>query len=72
MAVEAEQHAWDEQGEDWNQEVFPLILDVRGVLRANGIPIRPGPVRCGAAAFAATPLCSAGHDIPVPTSPQGQ
>jgi renierapurpurin 18,18'-hydroxylase len=24
-AVEAEQRAWDEQGEDWNREVFPLI-----------------------------------------------
>jgi hypothetical protein len=24
MAVEAEQRAWDEQGEDWNHEVFPL------------------------------------------------
>ncbi|MFD7561394.1 Rieske 2Fe-2S domain-containing protein, partial [Streptomyces sp. NPDC059835] len=33
MAVEAEQRAWDEQGEDLNQEVFPLILDVRKVLR---------------------------------------
>ena len=45
MAVEAEQRAWDEQGEDWNHEVFPLILDVRGVLRSNGVPIRPGPPR---------------------------
>ncbi|HXY86541.1 MAG TPA: aromatic ring-hydroxylating dioxygenase subunit alpha [Gaiellaceae bacterium] len=43
MAVEAEQRAWDEQGEDWNNEVFPLILDVRDVLRTNGVPIRPGP-----------------------------
>jgi renierapurpurin 18,18'-hydroxylase len=42
MAVEAEQRAWDEQGEDRNHEVFPLILDVREVLRANGVPIRPG------------------------------
>ncbi|MFG3345754.1 Rieske 2Fe-2S domain-containing protein [Streptomyces sp. NPDC048018] len=40
MAVEAEQRAWDEQGADWNQEVFPLILDVRDVLRRNGIPLR--------------------------------
>ena len=44
MAVEAEQRAWDEQGEDRNQEVFPLILDVRDVLRANGVPIRPPEV----------------------------
>ena len=39
MAVEAEQRAWDEQGEDRNHEVFPLILDVREVLRANGVPL---------------------------------
>ncbi|MFC4035667.1 Rieske 2Fe-2S domain-containing protein [Streptomyces polygonati] len=53
MAVEAEQRAWDEQGEDWNQEVFPLILDVRRVLRLNGIPIRPESALCGAAALCA-------------------
>ena len=41
MAVEAEQRAWDEQGEDRNHEIFPLILDVREVLRANGIPLHP-------------------------------
>ncbi|MET7595738.1 aromatic ring-hydroxylating dioxygenase subunit alpha [Streptomyces sp. NPDC005481] len=41
MAVEAEQRAWDEQGEDRNHEVFPLILDVRDVLRSNGVPLRP-------------------------------
>ncbi|MGP3948598.1 Rieske 2Fe-2S domain-containing protein [Streptomyces sp. 7N604] len=51
MAVEAEQLAWDEQGEDWNQEVFPLIVDVRDVLRTNGVPIRPESALCGAAAF---------------------
>jgi phenylpropionate dioxygenase-like ring-hydroxylating dioxygenase large terminal subunit len=39
MAVEAEQRAWDEQGEDRNHEVFPLILDLREVLRANGVPL---------------------------------
>jgi renierapurpurin 18,18'-hydroxylase len=37
MAVEAEQRAWDEQGQDRNHEVFPLILDVRDVLRSNGV-----------------------------------
>ncbi len=47
-AVEAEQRAWDEQGQDRNHEVFPLILDVRGVLRSNGVPIRPDPP-CAAA-----------------------
>ena len=51
MAVEAEQRAWDEQGQDWNREVFPLIIDVRHVLRTNGIPVRPEPALCGAAAF---------------------
>ena len=40
MAVEAEQRAWDEQGQDLNNEVFPLILNVRGVLRSNGVPLR--------------------------------
>jgi renierapurpurin 18,18'-hydroxylase len=38
MAVEAEQRAWDEQGQDRNHEVFPLILDLRDVLRSNGVP----------------------------------
>jgi phenylpropionate dioxygenase-like ring-hydroxylating dioxygenase large terminal subunit len=50
MAVEAEQRAWDEQGEDQNHEVFPLILDVRDVLRTNGVPVR-SPGLCGAAAL---------------------
>ena len=47
MAVEAEQRAWDEQGEDWNHEVFPLIIDVRDVLRSNGVPVHPGSALCG-------------------------
>jgi phenylpropionate dioxygenase-like ring-hydroxylating dioxygenase large terminal subunit len=51
MAVEAEQRAWDEQGEDRNHEVFPLIIDVRDVLRANGVPVRPESAIRGAAAF---------------------
>jgi hypothetical protein len=53
VAVEAEQRAWDEQGEDWNHEVFPLIMDVRQVLRDNGVPLRPVSARCGAAALCA-------------------
>jgi renierapurpurin 18,18'-hydroxylase len=48
MAVEAEQRAWDEQGRDCNHEVFPVILDVRDVLRSNGLPIDSDPL-CGAA-----------------------
>jgi hypothetical protein len=55
MAVEAEQRAWDEQGEDWNREVFPLILDVRDVLRSNGAPIRSGSALCGAASLCSAP-----------------
>ncbi|MFI8836990.1 Rieske 2Fe-2S domain-containing protein [Streptomyces afghaniensis] len=51
MAVEAEQRAWDEQGEDRNHEVFPLILDVREVLRANGVPIRARAAACGGASL---------------------
>ena len=53
MAVEAEQRAWDEQDQDRNHEVFPLILDLRDVLRSNGVPIRPDP------ACAATPCSGA-------------
>lgn len=41
MAVEAEQRAWDEQGGDRNQEVFPLILDLRRMLTDNGVPLAP-------------------------------
>ena len=51
MAVEAEQRAWDEQGEDRNREVFSLILDVREVLRTNGVPIRPRGGACGVASM---------------------
>ena len=57
MAVEAEQRAWDEQGQDCNREVFPLILDVRDVLRSNGVPIRPG--LCASAASCAASCASA-------------
>ncbi|MEE4547036.1 aromatic ring-hydroxylating dioxygenase subunit alpha, partial [Streptomyces sp. V4-01] len=53
MAVEAEQHAWNEQGADWNHEVFPLILDLRAMLRANGVPIRPAAGVCAAASSCA-------------------
>jgi renierapurpurin 18,18'-hydroxylase len=55
-AVEAEQRAWDEQGEDWNREVFPLITDVRHVLRSNGVPIQPRSAGCAAAASCGNPL----------------
>ena len=65
MAVEAEQRAWDEQGEDWNQEVFPLIVEVRDVLRANGVPLRPESARCAAAAFC-------GHSPLATTTPSAE
>ncbi|MGW1962578.1 Rieske 2Fe-2S domain-containing protein [Streptomyces sp. NPDC001935] len=63
-AVEAEQRAWDEQGEDHNHEVFPLILDLRDVLRDNGVPLRPerasGCAPCGMAAPAHHAAATAG------------
>ena len=65
MAVEAEQRAWDEQGEDRNQEVFPLIRDVRDVLRANGVPIRPESALCGAAAFCGNAMLNGAAPTPV-------
>ncbi|MDI2128306.1 aromatic ring-hydroxylating oxygenase subunit alpha [Yinghuangia seranimata] len=46
MAVEAEQRAWDEQGADHNHEVFPLILQLRHVLRTNGTPLATTPAPC--------------------------
>ncbi|MCL2552542.1 MAG: aromatic ring-hydroxylating dioxygenase subunit alpha [Actinomycetia bacterium] len=46
MAVEAEQRAWDEQGEDRNHEIFPLILDLREMLRSSGVPLDPAAAVC--------------------------
>jgi len=37
--VEMEQAAHDRQGADWNQEVFPVIHELRALLAANGRPI---------------------------------
>ncbi len=37
--VEMEQQAFDAQGEDWNQEIFPVVQSVREMLIRNGIPI---------------------------------
>jgi phenylpropionate dioxygenase-like ring-hydroxylating dioxygenase large terminal subunit len=39
MAVEAEQRAYDLQQADWNQEVFPVILDLRALLIRHGVPL---------------------------------
>ena len=37
--VEFEQRAYDAQGADWNNEVFPALRDLRGVLARCGQPI---------------------------------
>jgi phenylpropionate dioxygenase-like ring-hydroxylating dioxygenase large terminal subunit len=37
--VEYEQRAYDEQGADWNNEVFPALRDLRGVLARCGKPM---------------------------------
>jgi nitrite reductase/ring-hydroxylating ferredoxin subunit len=37
VAVEAEQRAYEIQGGDWNQEVFPVIIDLRDLLLTQGI-----------------------------------
>ena len=37
--VEREQEAHDQQGADWNQEVFPIIRDLRALLARCGAPM---------------------------------
>ncbi|NEC65642.1 aromatic ring-hydroxylating dioxygenase subunit alpha [Streptomyces sp. SID9727] len=66
MAVEAEQRAWDEQGEDRNHEVFSLILDVREALRSNGVPlsVSAGPRGAGPCGGGAG-LCGGGDEEPM-------
>ncbi|MBV8209507.1 MAG: aromatic ring-hydroxylating dioxygenase subunit alpha [Burkholderiaceae bacterium] len=38
--VEFEQRAYDAQGGDWNNEVFPALRDLRGVLRRSGLALK--------------------------------
>jgi phenylpropionate dioxygenase-like ring-hydroxylating dioxygenase large terminal subunit len=38
--VEYEQRAHDAQGADWNNEVFPALRDLRGVLARCGLPMQ--------------------------------
>jgi renierapurpurin 18,18'-hydroxylase len=38
--VELDQRAHDAQGADWNNEVFPPIRDLRGVLARCGVPMK--------------------------------
>lgn len=37
--VEEEQKAFDAQGADWNQEIFPIIQGLRRVLLRQGVPL---------------------------------
>jgi phenylpropionate dioxygenase-like ring-hydroxylating dioxygenase large terminal subunit len=37
--VELEQKAHDEQGADWNNEIFPVILGLRDLLGRGGVPL---------------------------------
>ena len=37
--VELEQKAYDQQGGDWNQEIFPVILNLRDLLVRGGVPL---------------------------------
>lgn len=37
--VELEQKAFDHQGAGWNQEIFPIIQKLRGVLIRQGVPM---------------------------------
>jgi renierapurpurin 18,18'-hydroxylase len=37
--VEEEQRAFDAQGSDWNQEIFPIILALRRLLVERGVPV---------------------------------
>ena len=41
--VEFEQQAYDAQGGDWNNEVFPAIRDLRAVLARSGVPMDAEP-----------------------------
>jgi phenylpropionate dioxygenase-like ring-hydroxylating dioxygenase large terminal subunit len=50
MAVEGEQRAWEEQGEDWNAEVSPVLLELRQVLARCGVPIGAQGARTSARA----------------------
>jgi hypothetical protein len=44
--VEQEQAAWDAQGCDRNNEVFPALKGLRALLRRNGAPLEILPRVC--------------------------
>lgn len=37
-AVEAKQRAWELQGGDRNQEIYPVIRELKDLFRRNGVP----------------------------------
>jgi hypothetical protein len=39
MVLKMEQEAFDSQGADWNQEIFPVILKVIDLLRRKCLPL---------------------------------
>jgi phenylpropionate dioxygenase-like ring-hydroxylating dioxygenase large terminal subunit len=39
LIVEEEQRAFDAQGADWNQEVFPVIRELKQLLAEKGVPL---------------------------------
>ncbi len=39
LAVEAEQRAYDLQGADWNQEIYPLVRELKELLIRQGAPL---------------------------------
>lgn len=40
--VEAEQRAYDMQGADWNNEIFPIIQKLKALLTRRGVPLTSG------------------------------
>jgi nitrite reductase/ring-hydroxylating ferredoxin subunit len=50
LAMEAEQRAHDLQGADWNQEIYPLVRELKELLIRQGAPLHKesSAHRCGA------------------------
>lgn len=64
--VEREQAAHDEQGEDRNQEVFPVIRELRALLRECGVPMRRGPATPASCGGRAAREVGSEDDLPQP------
>jgi phenylpropionate dioxygenase-like ring-hydroxylating dioxygenase large terminal subunit len=43
--VELEQRAYDQQGGDWNNEIFPIIRELRELLVQQGVPLKASEPR---------------------------